>query len=134
MNVCNIHSNELICDVTSRLGLPLQRYSHPIIRKYICNYIGFSITTSQHALNRVIDQVIQHGTVLLLNSITNIIHMQNHKKWVTYWVGSCGHIGEKYLTCDITFQVFQVFEETRKKIFVTQKTNFIAIKVEFSRW
>lgn len=80
MNVCNIHSNELICDVTSRLGLPLQRYSHPIIRKYICNYIGFSITTSQHALNRVIDQVIQHGTVLLLNSITNIIHMQNHKK------------------------------------------------------
>lgn len=138
MNVCNIHSNELICDVTSRLGLPLQRYSHPIIRKYICNYIGFSITTSQHALNRVIDQVIQHGTVLLLNSITNIIHMQNHKKGNSLVGHILGwklwtYLG-KILNLRQYFQVFQVFEETRKKIFVTQKTNFIAIKVEFSRW
>lgn len=60
--------------------------------------------------------------------------MQNYKKWVIYWVGSCGYIGEKYLICDIMFQVFQVFEEIRKKIFVMQKINFIVIKVEFFCW
>lgn len=42
--------------------------------------------------------------IFTIDRITNIIHIQNHKKGnslgALYWGRGCGHSREKYLTCD----------------------------------